>query len=93
MPSACIEFQLTDCPVREMIEFKEGATIQDVMPFMELKFRNSLKKEEKRSRETWNMGYDLNLSVIITVNGKIANLGTVVKDGDCLKVFHSLVGG
>jgi hypothetical protein len=73
MPYVCVEFQLTDCLVREMIEFKEGLTIQDVMPFIELKFRNSLKKGEKRSRDIWQMGYDSNLSVIITVNGKLLN--------------------
>jgi sulfur carrier protein ThiS len=87
MPSAAVEFLLTDRPIQTEMEFEDGSMLEDLQPILEERFFSLAGGDRKGLKEGFFS------SVIITHNGKIGGLKTQVKHGDRIRVFHLLEGG
>jgi len=92
MPSAVIEFNLTDRPTIVEIFFEDEMLIEDVLKAVKNEIlSSSVYRMTKKELESL-CGKDFLSSVIITVNGKVAMNKTPLSNGDRIKVFHLLEG-
>jgi sulfur carrier protein ThiS len=89
MPVATIEFLLTERPVRVEIEFAKGSVLGDILSLIEQKLPCSLKESEAGAGTQEN----LLSSFVMARNGRIADPGTRLEDGDQIRIFHLLDGG